>query len=306
MVTFSIEIQNLHKSFKDTKAVDGVDLQVPEGTFLALLGPNGAGKTTLVEMVEGIQKPDQGMIHILGKNWKEHENEIRKLLGFSLQETRFIDKLTVWETLRLFASFYSANLEIAKSLLEISGLSSKTKTYVEHLSGGQRQKLALCIALVHEPKILILDEPTTGLDPTARREIWDILLKLKSKSTTLILTTHYMEEAEKLCDTIVFIDKGRIVSQGSMTEILSKSEMGEYIDLKFGNKTDFSFPKMEFIKKFQWSDDKKSVKVFVSNTVLFLEYFLSQKDGLNITSLECKKMNLDDYFLAMTGRKLED
>ncbi len=306
MVTFSIEIQNLHKSFKDTKAVDGVNLQVPEGTFLALLGPNGAGKTTLVEMVEGIQKPDQGTIQILGKNWKEHENEIRRLLGFSLQETRFIDKLTVWETLRLFASFYSADLNNAKSLLEITGLSHKTSTYIENLSGGQRQKLALCIALVHEPKILILDEPTTGLDPTARREIWDILLKLKSKSTTLILTTHYMEEAEKLCDTIVFIDKGKIVSQGSMTEILSKSEMGEYIDLKFEEKTGFSFPEKEFIKKVQWSEDRQSVKVFVSNTILFLEYFLSQKNGLQIKSLECKKMNLDDYFLAMTGRKLED
>jgi ABC-2 type transport system ATP-binding protein len=216
-----IEVKNVVKSFKTVQAVRGIDLRIFQGQFVALLGPNGAGKTTLVEMIEGIQKPDQGEIFILGKKWKGNEDELRKVIGLSLQETRFIDKLTVRETVKLFASFFELDDARVEEIIYIVGLEEKKKSYVVNLSGGQRQRLALGIALLNDPKILLLDEPTTGLDPNARREIWAILQELKNRSqTSLILTTHYMEEAEKLCDRIVIIDNGLILKEGTLDELL--------------------------------------------------------------------------------------
>jgi len=216
-----IEVRNVRKSFKEVRAVRGIDLSILKGQFVALLGPNGAGKTTLVEMIEGIQRPDSGEILITGKTWKGHEDELRRIIGLSLQETHFIDKLTVFETLRLFASFFALGRERVEEIIGLIGLDEKRKAYVVNLSGGQRQRLALGIALLNKPAILLLDEPTTGLDPTARREIWSILLKLKdNKGTSMILTTHYMEEAERLCDQIIIIDHGTVLRQGSLPELL--------------------------------------------------------------------------------------
>jgi ABC-2 type transport system ATP-binding protein len=224
-----IEVKNVHKSFKAVHAVCGVNLNIHEGQFVALLGPNGAGKTTLVEMIEGIQKPDQGEILIMGKKWKGHEDELHRIIGLSLQETYFIDKLTVRETLRLFASFYDLNSRHVDEIIETVGLQDKQKSYVAHLSGGQRQRLALGLALLNQPKILLLDEPTTGLDPNARREIWEILLQLKEQTrASLILTTHYMEEAQQLCDHIIIIDKGKILAEGTLLELL-KEDQGEKV-----------------------------------------------------------------------------
>lgn len=222
---YVIEVREVRKSFKTVHAVRGITLNIPEGRFVALLGPNGAGKTTLVEMIEGLQKPDQGEIRILGKNWKDHERELRHVIGLSLQETRFIDKVTVWETLVMFTSFFGLGRERVSEIIDIVGLEEKRKAYVVNLSGGQRQRLALGIALINKPKILLLDEPTTGLDPNARREIWTILLRLKEFSgTSMILTTHYMEEAEKLCDDIVIIDHGQILKQGTLEELLGHED----------------------------------------------------------------------------------
>jgi ABC-2 type transport system ATP-binding protein len=218
-----IEVTNVHKSFKTVQAVRGIDLSILPGQFVAILGPNGAGKTTLVEMIEGIQQPDQGEILIMGKTWKGNEKYLRQQIGLSLQETHFIDKLNVWETLRLFASFFGIGKERCEEVLNLISLEEKRKAWVVNLSGGQRQRLALGIALLNKPKILLLDEPTTGLDPNARREIWAILLKLKDQwNTSLILTTHYMEEAEQLCDYIVIIDQGKILKQGTITGLLGE------------------------------------------------------------------------------------
>jgi ABC-2 type transport system ATP-binding protein len=228
-----IEVKNIVKSFKSVQAVRGIDLRIMPGQFVAILGPNGAGKTTLVEMIEGIQKPDSGTIHITGKTWKDHETELRKVIGLSLQETYFVEKLTCFETIRLFASFFELGKERVEEILQIVGLEEKRKAYVVNMSGGQRQRLALGIALLNKPRILLLDEPTTGLDPNARREIWDILLKLKEESqTSLILTTHYMEEAEKLCDHIVIIDHGKILREGKLSDlILQEAGMRNLDDL---------------------------------------------------------------------------
>jgi ABC-2 type transport system ATP-binding protein len=220
-----IEVKNVWKSFKTVQAVKGINLQIPKGQFTALLGPNGAGKTTLVEMIEGIQKPDMGEITITGKHWKGNEDELHRIIGLSLQETRFIDKLRVTETLQLFASFFNLGKERVNEIIEMVGLEEKRKSYVVNLSGGQRQRLAIGIALLNSPAILLLDEPTTGLDPNARREIWDILHKLRKVSeTSMILTTHYMEEAENLCDYIVIMHNGVILREGTLDQLLREAK----------------------------------------------------------------------------------
>jgi ABC-2 type transport system ATP-binding protein len=218
-----IEVMSVFKSFKDVKAVRGVSLAIPKGEFIALLGPNGAGKTTLVEMMEGLRKPDKGEILIQGMTWKKNEKELRKITGLSLQETRFVEKLSVCETLRLFASFFRLGDDKVDKVIALTKLDAKRKSMVGTLSGGQKQRLALAVALINEPQILFLDEPTTGLDPHARLDLWNILKDLKEQgNTTLILTTHYMEEAESLCDRIIIIDEGEILREGRVDELLNE------------------------------------------------------------------------------------
>ena len=219
-----IEVNDVHKSFKDVQAVRGLSLSIRPGEFVALLGPNGAGKTTLVEMMEGLRKPDSGEIRIQGKTWQKHEKELRKIVGLSLQETRFSEKLTVCETLRLFASFFGLDEKRVREVIELTGLESKHKSMTGTLSGGQRQRLALAVSLLNHPQILFLDEPTTGLDPHSRLDLWNILKALKdSGETTLILTTHYMEEAESLCDHIIIIDEGKILQEGRLADLLNEN-----------------------------------------------------------------------------------
>jgi ABC-2 type transport system ATP-binding protein len=211
-----IQLSGVTKRYKSLTAVQQLSLEVPKGSFLGLLGPNGAGKTTLVEMIEGLQVPDEGEIRIDGLNWKEHGQQLRKLVGLSLQETRFMEKVTVKETLDLFASFYNLPRSRSDEVMQMVELQEKSKTYTVQLSGGQRQRLALAVALLHKPALLLLDEPTTGLDPHARREIWYLLQQLhQEEKTTLVLTTHYMEEASYLCDRIVIMDKGQVLADGS-------------------------------------------------------------------------------------------
>lgn len=225
-----LDIQNISKAFKPVQAVDKVSLQIKKGDFVALLGPNGAGKTTLVEMIEGIQTPDSGTIQIAGKNWQKNSRELKQEIGMCLQETKYMEKVTVDETIDLFASIYKTPYQDVEVLYKKFGLSSTKKQYVLDLSGGQRQKVSLLLALINNPGFLILDEPTTGLDPTFRREIWELLLSYKKKGLTMLLTTHYMEEASFLCDHIMLMNQGRIIKQGTLTELLQtlKTEDAEY------------------------------------------------------------------------------
>jgi len=218
-----IEVRDVHKSFKSVHAVRGINLRIEPGQFVAILGPNGAGKTTLVEMIEGMQDPDKGEVLIENRPWRGNESYLRRIIGLSLQETRFIDKLSVWETLRLFASFFGIGRERCEEVISLVGLEEKRKAFVVNLSGGQRQRLALGIALINSPKILLLDEPTTGLDPNARHEVWSILRKLRETAgTSMILTTHYMEEAEQLCDYIIIMDHGKILKEGTLDTLLGE------------------------------------------------------------------------------------
>ncbi len=300
-----IEVQNVKKSFKDIKAVKGVNFSIFAGEFIALLGPNGAGKTTLVEMIEGIQLPDEGKILISGKEWKNHEKELHKIIGLSLQETRFIDKLTTFETTQLFASFYGLSNNRVSEVIELVGLSDKNKAYVNNLSGGQRQRLALAIALLNKPAILLLDEPTSGLDPNARREIWNILLQLKKENTSLILTTHYMEEAEILCDRIIIMDQGQILAQGTLADILKQSGKKEVIEFTLLEKIktgDLSNPSFSI----EWNNNMEMGSVVVEDIQFQMSNlfeFLKSKN-LTINRFDYRRVTLDDIFTSMTGRHL--
>jgi ABC-2 type transport system ATP-binding protein len=305
-----IEVEGVWKSFKTVQAVKGIDLSIPKGQFVALLGPNGAGKTTLVEMIEGIQKPDKGDIHIMGKKWKGNEDELHRMIGISLQETRFIDKLRVSETLELFASFFDLGKERINEIMNIVGLEEKRKSYVVNLSGGQRQRLALGIALINSPVILLLDEPTTGLDPNARREVWEILQTLKAKSgTSMILTTHYMEEAEILCDYIVIMDKGVSLREGTLDQLLAEGTNEKIIEFTIERgyfSEDIQMADLPFTIQRDSSGDKGFVtlKNFETDLPEFM-LFLKSKN-ISLKNIECRRKTLDDLFVSLTGRKINE
>ena len=305
-----IEVKNVWKSFKTVQAVKGIDLNIPKGQFVALLGPNGAGKTTLVEMIEGIQRPDKGDISIMGKKWKGNEDELHKIIGLSLQETRFIDKLRVSETLLLFAGFFNLGKERVNEIINIVGLEEKRKSYVVNLSGGQRQRLAIGIALLNNPAILLLDEPTTGLDPNARREIWDILRALKTESeTSMILTTHYMEEAENLCDYIIIMDNGIILKEGTLQQLLvddTGEKVVEFTAERAFLHEEMSSPDLPFLIHTGETGEKGFVTL--SNFETELPAFMSFMKSKNITlkHMECRRKTLDDLFVSLTGRKINE
>lgn len=305
-----IQISGVKKYFRDVKAVDGIDLIIPEGEFLALLGPNGAGKTTLVEMVEGLQQPDSGRITIKDRPWKGNEAYLHSLIGISLQETWFIDKLTVRETLHLFASFYKLNTSRVNEILYLIRLEDKKKAYVVNLSGGQRQRLALGIGLLNSPSILLLDEPTTGLDPNSRREIWDILMEQKKKdNATMILTTHYMEEASFLCDRIVILDKGKILAMGTLDELLLQNRSDEIIEFTLDGGPEFpGLADKRWFRKMNLDSNRKKVTVFVTEILVALPEILkiAEAGNIRLLGLECRRMTLDDLFVSLTGRRLND
>lgn len=309
-LNYIIQANNVHKSFKDVHAVQGLSLNIKHGEFIALLGPNGAGKTTFVEMVEGIRIPDEGEIILNGMTWNVHREKLHYILGISLQETRFIDKLRVRETLALFASFYDAPESRVDEILELINLTEKKKAFVENLSGGQRQRLALGISIINEPKILILDEPTTGLDPTARREIWKILLDLRKKSgMAMLLTTHYMEEAEYLCDYIIIMDKGKILTQGTLEELIKDNQQESIVEFSYLSDTENKDWKSEFAHlNIKWDKTENKAWLFAKDLQNELFDFLSiaKKTNLKTDQLNCRKMTLDDLFISMTGRHLSE
>lgn len=302
-----VEVVSLSKSFKSIRAVDRLEFVIHHGEFVALLGPNGAGKTTLMEMIEGIQKPDEGHIRLFGMHWKKGEREIRKRIGLSLQETRFLEKVTVDEILDLFGSFFGASRLPNDEILDQVMLADKRKSYVENLSGGQRQKLALGIALINRPELLLLDEPTTGLDPGARREIWDILIAQKKKGITMILTTHYMEEAEYLCDRILFMHDGKIIAGGKKEELYRSSGVFDVIEFTASqDHPPVSEDELTGMISYTWNPGARSGRIMVKDMKKALPDFFKvmEANGVEIRGLECRSVNLDDLFLRLTGRRL--
>lgn len=287
-----------------------MSLHIRSNEYVALLGPNGAGKTTLVEMIEGLQQPDTGTISIAGKNWQHDAQAIRRMMGISLQETKFIDKLTVAETLNLFGSFYRLGKDRTVEILDKVNLREKKDAFVVNLSGGQRQKLALGVALLNYPDILLLDEPTTGLDPNARREIWEILMALKqNQRTTLILTTHYMEEAATLCDRIVIMDRGSILTDGTLNNLLNTFAAGEIIEFELDQPVqEATFAHLPGLMEVKWQNPGTSGQLTVESIITALPAFWSilQVGQTSIREISCRKKTLDDMFVAMTGRSLNE
>ncbi len=304
-----IQVRNVSKAFKDVQAVNDISLEFRRGEYTALLGPNGAGKTTLVEMIEGIQFPDSGEILIEGMTWQNNEAELRNKLGVALQETRFLEKLRVREIAFLFASLYGESRERALETLEQVNMTSKANAFATELSGGQKQKLVLAVALINNPSILLLDEPTTGLDPAARREVWDILLELKSRGAALVLTTHYMEEAERLCDRILIMDRGRLLTGGTLEELHRNQGGGEIIEFALNRKrAPAGIKKLPGVKSFDWDDERGRGRIAcgeIAETLPRLLALLEQKK-IKVGELQCRRMTLDDLFIAMTGRRLEE
>jgi ABC-2 type transport system ATP-binding protein len=303
-----ITLTQVEKRFGKTTAVDKLSLSIPEGCFLGLLGPNGAGKTTLIEMIEGLQTPDKGTIEINGLTWKKHAMQLRELLGISLQETRFMDKVTVWETLLLFASFYRLESKRAEETLELVDLQEKKHAFTVNLSGGQRQRLALAIALLHQPSVLLLDEPTTGLDPHARREVWYLLRKLRTaRPVTMVLTTHYMEEAAYLCDRIVILDRGKVLADGTLDALLQTYADSEHIRLKLPDATYDRVAQALQGYDYHWRAEDGIAQLEVPSAVAVLPGVLEKLAAhrLTVDWLECRRNTLDDLFIHLTGRRLD-
>jgi ABC-2 type transport system ATP-binding protein len=223
-VSVALSVRHLRKAYRDVVAVDGIDLDVRTGECFGLLGPNGAGKTTTIEMCEGLTTPDSGDLQVLGRRWATDAHELRQRLGIQLQDTQLSDKLTVEETLRLFASFFHQGPSVDDAI-GLVRLDEKRRARVSALSGGQKQRLALACALIGDPELLFLDEPTTGLDPQARRQLWDLVDDLKRSGRTIVLTTHYMDEAEVLCDRVAIMDHGRIIALGTPASLMASIDM---------------------------------------------------------------------------------
>ncbi|MEX0444957.1 ABC transporter ATP-binding protein [Xenorhabdus sp. SGI246] len=305
-----IEFNQVKKSFKDYQALKGISLDVYRGEFIGLLGPNGAGKTTLVEILEGLKKPDSGSVRVLGKTWQHDAHYLRQRLSGVLQETLFINKLKVEEVLTLFGSFYGCSRKRVQDVMELVELTEKHKTYVEGLSGGQRQRLALGVAIMNEPEILILDEPTTGLDPRFRHDTWDILRKLnRERQSTMLLTTHYMEEAEYLCDRICIMNKGEIIAQGSMDELLKKHCNGDLIELST------SFPERlqglsqhSQVLSYEYDEKKHKVRMMINDSASFVAYLFefAKKVNADINEFMVRRKTLDDLFMILAGRRFHE
>jgi ABC-2 type transport system ATP-binding protein len=215
----ALRVQGLRKAYDDVVAVDGLDLQVQTGECFGLLGPNGAGKTTTIEICEGLLAADSGSVEVLGRRWESDARDLRELLGIQLQDTQLSEKLTVDETLTLFQSFYREGRDVGEVINQVE-LEEKRNSRVGALSGGQKQRLAIACALVGNPQLLFLDEPTTGLDPVARRQLWDLISKFQAEGKTIVLTTHYMEEAERLCDRVAIVDHGHVIAMGTPRELI--------------------------------------------------------------------------------------
>ncbi len=309
MAEILISARGVNKSFGSVKAVQGLDFKLTKGEYVALLGPNGAGKTTFVEMIEGIRYPDVGEILIKGKKLKENKEELYGLMGISFQETRLFEKITTIEILRMFGSFYGVGEKKVKDILDMIGLREKKKAYTKNLSGGQRQRLALGISLLNDPDILILDEPTTGLDPTARREIWDILMSLKKeRSTSLILTTHYMEEASFLCDRIVIMDRGKIISEGTLKQLLERENMINIAEIRLLEDIPEDIEENINGLEITWERESRKGICKLGNVPRDLPFLFDylEKNNLTIKDFDYHKPTLDDLFLLKTGRRLGD
>jgi ABC-2 type transport system ATP-binding protein len=292
------------------EAVRGLSLDVERGECFGLLGPNGAGKTTTLEIIEGLLGPTSGEVEVLGLDWQRDERAIREQIGISLQETRLPDRLTVLETATLFRSFYTTGISPEAAVAAVS-LQEKSRSYVDSLSGGQKQRLAVACALVGDPELLFLDEPTTGLDPQSRRELWDVIRAFKAQGRTVLITTHYMDEAERLCDRVAVIDHGKVIALGAPAELILKAGGEHVIDVRLAEDaatpvTAEDLARLPTVAAVRPADGGFALSAAEPHTALPALLVLLQQKGVTPTGLGTRLATLDDVFLALTGRHLRD
>jgi ABC-2 type transport system ATP-binding protein len=302
-------VQDLRKHYGDVKAVDGLDLAVASGECFGLLGPNGAGKTTTIEICEGLLAPDSGRVEVLGMRWTSDERELRERLGIQLQETQLADKLTVEETVRMFRSFYKRGRSVDQAIALVQ-LDEKRASRVGKLSGGQKQRLALACAIVGEPDLIFLDEPTTGLDPQSRRQLWDLITEFKALGRTIILTTHYMDEAEILCDRVAIVDHGRVIALGTPQELIGSLGAEHVIEFAVENAT--TRIEIDALRGLDGVRAARSLAVgyelqvsALHTTVPALLALIAERHG-TLTQLTTHSASLEDVFVSLTGRQLRD
>ena len=306
----AIQCRDLRKTYDGkVEAVRGLNLEIQPGECFGLLGPNGAGKTTTIELLEGLLDPTSGEVSILGRKWRESEREMREWLGISLQETRLSEKLTVRETIELFASFYREPRS-SDEVLEQLQLTEKADSWVGKLSGGQRQRLAVATALVCNPKILFLDEPTTGLDPQSRRQLWDIIRGFQRDGGTVLLTTHYMDEAERLCDRLAIVDHGQVIAEGSPAELIERLGGHHVVEFAVSAHSDGAsleawrgLPSVESVRE---ADGMISLNVKQPHLTIPALLDAIDKQGSVLQHLTTRQASLEDVFVNLTGRHLRE
>jgi ABC-2 type transport system ATP-binding protein len=301
--------RGLVKHYGAVVAVDGLDLEVRPGECFGLLGPNGAGKTTTIEILEGLQRPDAGEVRVLGQTWGTRDAELRPRLGMQLQETKLSEKLTVFETLRLFRSFYPAGATV-DDVLALVELESKRNARCGTLSGGQKQRLAVACALVGRPDVLFLDEPTTGLDPQSRRQLWSVLEAFRARGGTILLTTHYMEEAATLCDRVAIVDRGKVIALDTPRSLVASLGASQIVEFALAD--GLPQPSTDALRTLPGVQDVRSengTRVLVTTGVhltvpALLAHLGSEKAGLAL--LATHSATLEDVFVSLTGRHLRD
>jgi ABC-2 type transport system ATP-binding protein len=304
--TPAICCRNLVKDYGALRAVDGLNLEVRVGECFGLLGPNGAGKTTTVEILEGLLPATSGEVELLGHTWKSEPDALRQCLGISLQETNLADKLTVEETLQLFRSFYASGIEVGE-LLELVSLTDKRNTWYTKLSGGQKQRVAVACALAGDPQLMFLDEPTTGLDPQSRRQLWGLIERFKAEGRTVLLTTHYMEEAERLCDRVAIVDKGKVIALGTPRELIASLGGTEVIEFNCTEPVEAgAIGALPGVRAVKTRGDGLSLAVKQLHKTLPLLLGHLQQTGHVLTSLATHHATLEDVFVSLTGRQLRD
>jgi ABC-2 type transport system ATP-binding protein len=304
----AVRCTGLVKHYEDVKAVDGLDLEVRRGECFGLLGPNGAGKTTTVELLEGLCRPDAGTVWVLGRRWGgRHDPWLREHVGIQLQQTELADKLTVAETVRLFRSFYRRGRGVDETL-SLLGLEAKRGARVHKLSGGQKQRLALACALVSQPELLFLDEPTTGLDPQARHRIWEVVETFRAGGGSVVLTTHYMDEAALLCDQVAIVDQGRIIARGAPDRLVAGLEAEQIVQLHVDGDLDpEALRGLPGVTRLD-GNGSGNVRLGVSAVGAALPAILGALEaaGVTLETMVTKQPSLEDVFIQLTGRSLRD
>jgi ABC-2 type transport system ATP-binding protein len=302
-----IRVHDLHKTYGETRAVDGVSFEVRRGEVFGLLGPNGAGKTTTVEILEGLRQPDTGDVSVLGIDVAKDADSLKERIGVALQTAALYPRLTVTEVLELFASFYERSPHSPRELVRLLDLDEKRNTRTKDLSGGQRQRLAVALSLVNDPELVFLDEPTTGMDPAARRSLWDIVTGLKDAGKTILLTTHYLEEAEILCDRLAIMDHGKILEAGTVTQLVDSrfKERAVRFDRVDGF-DDARLAAMPGVTSVKHDDD--AIVLYTRDVPATIGAVLDTTEalGVEVANLAVKRATLEDVFLELTGRALRD